>query len=254
MAVGFTDDMIDDYDDEGVIDQESIAKQIALVGEYPYDTIKDSIKDQFSNYIKNEDMTDYVDIFYNELEKSYDLINDDNSDLVLDNRDLLGDVLNGMNDDFISFMKELFYQYMTITFSDIEEEDYDYENIKNELSVAYDFFILNAKNNFKKAISNDILVRIKSETFNSDDEYYKRINELMSLYTPLIAAISPLNYIRYIGDDNMLDLFENGSISGNFLRKYSPKLYQNEEFKIEIITNVTMLYDLGKEYNKHAGE
>ena len=141
MAVGFTDDMIDDYDDEGVIDQESIAKQIALVGEYPYDTIKDSIKDQFSNYITNEDMTDYVDIFYNELEKSYDLINDDNSDLVLDNRDLLGDILNGMNDDFISFMKELFYQYMTITFSDIEEEDYDYENIKNELSVAYDFFI-----------------------------------------------------------------------------------------------------------------
>ena len=82
MAVGFTDDMIDDYDDEGVIDQESIAKQIALVGEYPYDTIKDSIKDQFSNYITNEDMTDYVDIFYNELEKSYDLINDDNSDMI----------------------------------------------------------------------------------------------------------------------------------------------------------------------------
>ena len=44
---------------------------------------------------------------------------------------------------------------------------------------------------------------------------------------------------NYIKDEDMIDLFESNKVIGNFLRKYSPKLYQNEEFKIDIINNIT---------------
>ena len=231
-----------------VIDQESIAKSVAFVGEYSYDMIKEGLRYQFSNYMNLEDTNDYVDIFYDQLENSYNIINDPNADLIMGDRELLRDALDEIHTDFIALVSDLFNTSMTITFKELNDETVDYNEIKDVYSFTYDFFILNAKKNFMKVISADIISRMRDETFADDNAFYTRIDELMLLYTPIITGITPGRFIELSGDDDIKELFDNGDFLGNFLRKYSPKIYQNDDFKIELITNVTMLYDLRKEY------
>lgn len=239
---------------EEVIDQNSIAKSVAFVGDYPYDMIKEGLKYQFSNYMNLEDTNNYVDIFYDELENSYAIINDENAELVIDDRELLLSVLDEIHNDFVSFVSKLFNDTMTITFRELNEESIDYNEIKDDYSFLYDFFIINAKDNFKKVISSDILSRIKGMVFSNDNEFYAKINELLSLYNPLITGISPEVFLTLAENDDVKSLFDNGDFLGNFLRRYSPKIYQNEDFKIELIVNVTMLYDLRREYWHGTGE
>jgi hypothetical protein len=249
--------MLTPSEDEGIIDQESIAKQVSFVGEFPYDTIKEGLKDQFSNYMSTEDSTDYVDIFYNQLEASYLRIKDDNADLPMDDRELMTAALDEIHNDFISYMAELFNQTLTITFREINNEEISYDGIKSAFSAVYDFFILNARNNFIKALSNDIVNRLRKFGDIRDDEvFFHKINDLMPFYDPIIVSISPNGFIDYLANDDLgesiREMYNDGVFLGNFLRRYSPKLYKNSDFKSEIISNVTMLYDLGEEFN-HAG-
>lgn len=73
-----------------------------------------------------------------------------------------------------------------------------------------------------------------------DDEYMYAINEYMKSYTPLIVGITPIDFLKYSGDEEIFELFNDGVINGNFLRKYTPKLYQNEELEVDIIDNIIM--------------
>jgi len=72
-----------------------------------------------------------------------------------------------------------------------------------------------------------------------DKEYFTKVNELIDSFNPLFTSIGPIEFLKYSKDEDMLDLVESNKVIGNFLRKYSPKLYQNDEFKIDIINNIT---------------
>ena len=50
-----------------------------------------------------------------------------------------------------------------------------------------------------------------------------------------------MEFLKYRGDQEIIQFFENGKVVGNFLRKYTPKLYQNEEFEVELINYITMV-------------
>jgi hypothetical protein len=42
------------------------------------------------------------------------------------------------------------------------------------------------------------------------------------------------------GGNEVLELYEASKVVGNFLKKYSPKLYANEEFKMELVSYIVM--------------
>ena len=73
----------------------------------------------------------------------------------------------------------------------------------------------------------------------------------MSLYTPLLT-MTPTEFLKYRGDDDITDLFENGVVSGNFLIKYSPKLYANDEFQVELINHIVMIQTMEEDNNEQS--
>lgn len=229
-------------DEQGQVDYSQLVLEEAFIGDTPYDTIVNQIEIQFNDYIQMEDTTNYVDTFYNQLHASYEAVNTDEEE---NHRQEILEALDRIQQEFIQFISDLFEQRLTISIMMLEAEDINYDDLEFILRRLYEFFILDAKRNFKVVICNDILPRVQSIT--NEDEFFKKVQELMLLYSPLIKTIKPTEFINMRGEKEMLELFENGQVAGNFLRKYSPKFYQNEEFQIEVINYITMVSQLGKE-------
>ena len=81
----------------------------------------------------------------------------------------------------------------------------------------------------------------------NEDAYFDTINEMLLAYSPLVTAMGPMEFIYYNMDGNIVELFNTGRVTGNFLRKYSPKLYANEDLQMSIINNVTIAATLGRD-------
>ena len=214
-----------------------LIRERAFLGDTPFDSICEGIRKQFENYINMEDQTNYVDIFYQQLALSYDVVNNDESE---EHPNEIRDVLDSFYQAFMDIMQSLFSTRLTITIPDLEAESIDREDLEFIIRRLYEFFILGAKNNFKVVIATDINPKLK-DIGDDDNEYFRRLNELMENYSPLILTITPMDFIRYRGDQEIYDLFDNNRVVGNFLRKYSPKLYQNEDFRVELINYITMV-------------
>jgi len=212
------------------------------------DVIMEGIENQFDNYISNDDSNNYVDIFYDALHDSFKAATEDNE---LHQEDVIN-VLNEIQDKFIDTITGLFNTRLTLTIADIESESYDQDEVEFIIRKLYEFFILGAKNNFKVAIANDAKKRING-IINNHREYIMMLRNMMIDYSPLITTFGPMEFLTYIGDQEIIDLFDDGKVIGNFLRKYSPKLYQNEEFEVELITYITMVHQFNQtiqeEYN-----
>lgn len=225
------------------VDYSEIIEREAFLGEVPFDNIIDGIKEQFSNYIGTEDKTNYVDIFYEQIHASYNAVNNDVEE---EHPAEIREALDKLLGQFVSTMKELFEQRLTISITGLEGEEVDQDEIEFELRRLYEFFIIDAKSNFKTVISRDINSKIKT-VIADDRKYYSTIREMLKGYSPLVTAIGPMEFLRYSGNQDVLDMFENGNVSGNFLRKYSPKLYQFEEFEVELISHITMVQEVKEE-------
>jgi bifunctional DNA-binding transcriptional regulator/antitoxin component of YhaV-PrlF toxin-antitoxin module len=129
---------------------------------------------------------------------------------------------------------------LTIAIRDLETDEDD-EEVEYVIKRLYEFFILGARKNFKTVISLDILSHMQKE-YENDQVFFQEINDQIDNYSPLVTVLTPNQFIQYCGDKEVLEIFENNKASGNFLRKYSPKLYQNDDFLVEIINRITMLH------------
>ena len=226
------------YADEPV-DYATYIQGDAFAGEYPFDTIIEGIRNQFSNYIATEDRTNYVEAFYNQYHTSYELAETENF------TDDIKEVLDNYLDKFLALLKTLFYNKLTITITELEGEEKDASSIEICIKKLYEFFIINAKKNFMSAIVKSCYKEIDP---NLDDRaYYARIQEVLTNYSPLVLAIGPNEFLRYCGDEDIVEIFNSGRAVGNFLRKYSPRLYQNEEFECDIVAEITSVIELHKE-------
>lgn len=227
-------ELLETSEDNETIDYTELVKEHAFIGEYPYDAIIEGLEEQFSDYMHLEDdNTNYVDVFYNQLEKSYAAITDDEEEHPEEKRSVLDSILN----KFIDTMAELFNTRLTLTFMDIDGDMHNYDDIEYVIRKSYEFFILNARTNFLRVISAIVYPQVKD--IQDDKEYFAKVNELIDSFNPLFTSIGPIEFLKYAKDEDMLDLVESNKVIGNFLRKYSPKLYQNNEFKIDIINNIT---------------
>lgn len=218
------------------MDYSELIEKEAFIGEFSFDVIKEGIETQFNNYVSLDDTTNYVEAFYSQLHQSYEAVELDEEEF---HRDELREVLDNINDEFNSFIGKLFEQRLTLTLMDIENEDIDQEDIEYSVSNLYEYFILGARSNFVSAIYQDIKRKLHTLTMD-DKEYFNTIREMLKEYSPLIIAMGPMEFIRYNKNDIVRELFDNGRVSGNFLRKYSPKLYDNEDLEVEIINQVTI--------------
>ena len=213
-------------DEEGSVDYSQLIQQEAFVGDMPYDAIVEGITDQFNDYIQMEDTTNFVDVFYDQLHASYESLDKDEEE---NHRTEFKEVLDKIHQEFVEFMAKQFEERLTLTIMMLESESLDYDDLEFIIRRLYEFFILGAKNNFKVVIATDINARFKDVT-EDDNAYFK-----------------PTEFLKIRGDMEIAELFDNGQVVGNFLRKYSPKFYQNEEFQVEVINYVTMTGQLGKE-------
>lgn len=234
------------------IDYNELVKESAFIGDYPFDVIIEGLEEQFSDYLHLEDdNTDYVDVFYDQLQASLDAIDQDEEE---EHPEEKREVLMDLQNKFIDKVSELFNRRLTITFMPIEEDTRNYEDIEYAIRIAYRFFIHGARNNFKNVISAEVYPKVKDIV--DDKEYFDMVNDLVDSYSPLITSIGPEEFVNYTKDEEIKQLFDDGIIIGNFLRKYSPKLHENESLKIDIVNNITaynqfqqMINGVGEENN-----
>lgn len=227
------DDYWNNENEDNYTDEEVDITILAFKGEYPLSVILESIDNQFVDYINLEDKNNYVDIFYNQYDNSLTLLEDE------PNRDLYEEALDKVLSIFISHLYQLFSKRLTIGITTIESEEMNYEQIEFVFRKLYEVFILNARQNFMKVISQDINSKI-NKIIEDDNEYFEMIEDMLSNYSPLILEIGPMEFLRYIDDGELFEIFSSGMCNGNFLRRYTPRLYQNEEFKIEIINAIVL--------------
>ncbi len=228
------------------VDYTGYMKDAVLVGEYPFEVILEGLRNQFSNYISTEDTNDYVDIFYNEYHESIRLAEEQ------DFPDDIREALDTYLDKFHAHIKSLFYTKLAITIMDLEGEEIDMTSVETSIRELYTFFILNAKSNFMKVISKSSYKEIDPNL--EDRAFYNRIREVLTAYSPIVLAVGPMEFLRYCEADTIYELFDTGRVVGNFLRRYSPRLYQNELFEAEIVAQITSIIDLHRDLkNKEVG-
>lgn len=217
-------------------DYAEMIEQDAFEGDFPLNTIIEGITNQFNDYINMEDRTNYVDVFYTQMYKSRESVRQ------YDGHEHPNEIMEALDKTYTTFittLTELFRERLTLTIADVEDgalESPDNEFVFRRL---YEFFILGAKENFKSVFASDILPKVQG--IQNDTEYFNRVQELVNLNSPLITSIGPMDFLKLRNDAEIIEMFENGKIAGNFLRKYSPKFYQNEEFLVEIINYITMI-------------
>lgn len=242
-------DEIVDSSDNLVNDYSELIETEVFIGDIPYPTIIENIKTQFDDYVNIQDETNYVDIFYEQLHASYLAITE-SEDV---NQDDMVQALDRIRDDFIDTMKEQFTSRLTITIMALESEEYDLEEIEYDIRQLYDYFILGARKNFIQVITTDVLRQVGNR-ITDDRVWFQKMDIMMRNYSPLFCTMTPDDFLKYSNTaEQIIELYNTGKIGGNFLRKYSPKFYRNEEFQVEVVNEVTMMYafqnDLKKEMN-----
>ena len=238
-ATDSLDNLSDNDDFNGIIAYGETIAESAFIAEMPFKEIINGLVEQFRDYINIEDTTNYVDIFYNQFNNSIKAVMNNDEE---DHPQEILEVLDNMKSKFIETIFDLFETRLTITIITVDDPLTEEDECEYVIRLLYEYFILNAKDNFKAVIAKNMIPNIG--IINKDDEYYERIDKLLNDYDPLIRCITPTEFIQYTKNNEILELFENGQVAGNFLRKYSAKLYQNEEFKIDIITNITTIQNL----------
>lgn len=228
---------LDYYDSD--LDEYSAENSIALFQEkyficdIPYNDIIERMTEQFIDYINTKDTMDYVSLFFNALYISYDNIDDDREQFP----DECKEALQLLQSNFIDTLCHLFEQRIGIEFPDVDS--YIDDKLVTVLHDVYEYFIINAKRNFKVAISEYLNETIKS----SGDEYFRELQEkIESDFLTFIKLIKPDTFLQITGGHREIySYYMNNLFVGNFLKKYTPALYKNYEFKIEIINYTTMV-------------
>lgn len=214
-----------------------IAEEEYFLGEYPYSVLVENITSQFSNYISTDDRTNYVELFYEQLHASELVLQDEEEEHPDEVRELLQRIL----DNFNSTMFSLFRQRLTLTIVDFEDGSIEPAELEVTIRLLYEYFILQAKDNFRNVISKDIASKLPIDL--SDDEFYKQAEDMIPGYSPIMYAVGPQEFRRLSNaTEDLNNLFDSNKVVGNFLRRYSPRLFENEDFQVDILAHVAVVH------------
>jgi len=202
-----------------------------FIGTYPFTWILDAIREQFTDYVNLNDTTNYVEVFYVQLANSYRTLYNDSSTQFLEEKVA---ELDRLYEKFCDELADLFQLRLNIGLNGYEEGHIHSDHLRYIFLSIYKRFILQAKSNFKT-----ILISRFSYLLSRPSEQVSE--SLLDMWNSLITVLTPMEFLASLGEQNLIDLFHSGQIVGNFLQKYSPKLYQNQHFLMEVV-NSALLY------------
>lgn len=245
------DDPINDISEsDQPIQYSELIQESAFLGEFSFPTILEGIQKQFEDYINIEEKFNYIDIFYNQFKLSYDRIK---NDLGEEHPMEIKEVLDRIYQTFLDTIQQLLKMRLTISIPEFEAGSMHPQDLEFTIRKVYEFFILGSCDNFKAVITTDVLSNMGPMGEN-DEEYFQFIEDQMEKYSPLFTTITPTKFLHYCKDEEILNLYESGIIAGNFLRKYSPKFYQNEEFRIQVVNQITLIHQFKEDITKDQEE
>lgn len=222
---------------------DAITLQDAWMGSYSLNAIAESIEDQFNNYSHLEDTINYVDIFYDQLDISKEI---STFEPEINQSDYFN-VLNKVENDFISMMLDLFSTKLNIEIVEVDSDNIDYINMRNYIYIIYTYFIINSISNFTEAITNDYLSHNTELDLDDEKLFSKVYSDLDKIYSPIITFGCDKFLDYTINKSKALkELWDNTLVTGNFLNKYTPRLYRNEDLHSSITTNIIQSYMLKK--------
>lgn len=218
--------------------QDTIRSSV-FIGEMPFESIMESIEAQFNDYVGTDDTTDYVFMFYNNLDSSYTI---GTSDELFAAEHI--ELLDNIHDEFVTQMNELFNKRIGISIVDIDNENLsNREELESIISILYKFFILNARKNLTSVITSLVRSEMTKTTIISEN-YQKELDRLVNQYSGLITSIGASEFLELAKAGEISKLYAEGKVSGNFLRKFSAKLYQNEDVAVNIKYSVDLINKL----------
>jgi hypothetical protein len=223
----------------------------AFIGQYPFDEIISALENQFSDYLNLEDRTNYVETFYRQLDSSYRLID---TSLELEDRFTIEEILEQLDWKFAQKLAQLIELRLGLGINGFIDEKLTPDELRAIYLRLYEYFIMRAKANFKAVIGTKVCQELALMGDIPDDQYFPIVEDLLDRYNPIIINVEPAEFLAMTAGTETLNLFNSGEIVGNFLLKYSPRLYQSELFQIELVNYITSRLDLGKEHQGHHAQ
>jgi hypothetical protein len=118
-----------------VFDTSEIDNELFL-SSIPLNLIEEAIKSQFDDPLEYR-KTDYIQSFLNKYQFSLDNMYEEDQN-----------ELNELHDDFIEFIKTIFYEYLSIGMPNIEDRPEEYQH--QLIHYVYRYFITNIKKNLTR--------------------------------------------------------------------------------------------------------
>lgn len=222
-----------------------LIKESVFKGETPFQVIIEGLTNQFDDYINVEDRTNYVDVFFNQYHDSVNAILTEDAD---DHPDERKEILDGILNDFIATIGDLFTTRLAIVITPIDEGSSNIDDIESILRALYEFFVIKARDNFITVLSGDINQHLP-KNITDNRQFISEVKTLLTNYMPIITTLSVNDFLKIRGEETLIEMNDNNQWSGNFLKKYSPKLYQNETLVADIISQTAIIYDIKEELN-----
>lgn len=232
------------YADQAM-DYNDLIKESVFKGETPFQVIIEGLTEQFDDYINVEDRTNYVDVFFNQYHDSVNAILTEDAD---DHPEERKEILDGILNEFISTIGNLFTVRLAIVITPIDEGSTNIDDIESILRALYEFFILKARDNFITVLSGDINQHLP-RNITDNRQFIAEVKTLLSDYMPIITTFGVNDFLKMRGEETIIEMNDNNQWTGNFLKKYSPKLYQNETLVADIISQTAIIYDIKEELN-----
>lgn len=201
--------------------------------DYPLLDLEQRITEQFSNLIDLEDDTDFFQVALNGFKYSLEVINTEFDEYTLERRE----ILRNKYFQFINFMINTIEEKLTISIPDYETGLISRQETEYLIEKLYRFFVLKARKNFKKVIAKQLEKQLKPYEEDAT-KYLEKAQELIQDYFAIITTIDCETFLRTLNEQEIWDLYENGVIAGNFLRRYSARLYRHPDFVVEILNQV----------------
>ena len=216
-----------------------------FISDIPIDLTKENIKYQFQNPMDND--IDYITTFID----SYDFSMENCGDPDEKKR------LIELRDDFFSFVRTLFKEYLDVGFPDFEDHDMETQN--DLILCAYRYFVINIKRNFVHLVLNYIDKRknsvlelcdkkkdvttlaYKKEIQDPDDLLIiSNINEIVRFIINSEFDVGEfLSLARKKNDyeaEYVDDAYDNVHITGNFTSKYRSMF--DDEYLVSIVNKI----------------
>lgn len=226
-------------------DELALTRENVFLGEYPFEVIKESLQKQFEDYINIEDPIDYVAIFYRQMEQSLLVLTYDDEQYPTEKKELLDSVYS----EFLNFVCDIIHLRLNITIKAYDEGDLYQKGLKETISNIYRFFILSAKNVLRKVILSDV-IKVIGNIGEDDQAFFHIVDMKLEDYDPYFVTMDISKFLSYAADDEIYDLFDTNEVSGNFLLKYSPKFYRNDDFKVDVINSIVLYQQFNQDVQR----